>query len=358
MSEALIVVPSLEQPGGVANYYRTLDLERVPNIAYLQIAPRHGPRLREIARGVKLLAAFWRATAKAPVVLLNPSMGNRAVARDGLLAVLALLRRRRVIVFWRGWDWRFYEQCVKKSRAWKWFLRASLLRAHTVITLGEPFERELRVLAGGRNVSFVRESTVADDRYLDVEPQQLIERRSLSAPTILFMSRLDKGKGVLTALRTFELLKRRMSCARMVIAGDGPELPEAKRLVARQSLQDVRFVGHVVGEEKHRVMLEATLLLFPTAYGEGMPNVVLEAMLYGLPVVTRNNGGIAEVVQHDVNGCITDSEDPSVLADMTARLVEDKAVYRAMALRNAKTARIRFSPMVVRKRLLTLLGTS
>ncbi len=64
------------------------------------------------------------------------------------------------------------------------------------------------------------------------------------------------------------------------------------------------------------------MYLFPT-YHEGMPGSVLEAMGYGLPVITRTVGGLPDFFEHEKMGFITESLDASVFADFLEQLVKD-----------------------------------
>ena len=73
-------------------------------------------------------------------------------------------------------------------------------------------------------------------------------------------------------------------------------------------------MGALSGEERLRAYRKADFF-FPS-YGEGMPTVVLEAMAFGLPVVTRRVGGLVDFFEDGKMGRITDSLDPNVYADM------------------------------------------
>src|SRR5262249_49904786 len=91
--------------------------------------------------------------------------------------------------------------------------------------------------------------------------------------------RLIRGKGVDLVIR---------ACARcrlpLTVAGDGPERPALERLAAGSG-GDVRFVGHVDPAVLARLYREARVVVLAARRGEGLPNVLLEAMAYGRPVV-------------------------------------------------------------------------
>jgi glycosyltransferase involved in cell wall biosynthesis len=121
---------------------------------------------------------------------------------------------------------------------------------------------------------------------------------------------------------------------RLTIAGDGPERQQAEDVVRRRNLEGVRFLGYVEGEAKIKAFLQSDIYLFPTRYGEGMPTTVLEAMAYGLPIVTRSVGGLVDFFENERMGFITDSQDPCELARLLQRLAMDADMRRKMGAYN------------------------
>lgn len=351
----LIALPSLAQPGGVSSLYRVLALNKVPGIEYFEVTSENRSSLGVAWRLVCTYTRLILRLAKFEVVVVNPSMLPRAVLRDSLVGWLALLARRRLVVFWHGWDWGYFESHLKQKGLLKWWFGRTLQRADLVITLGAEFEGALKSLAPPIRTKFVRESTVADDSFIDFSAEDLtrlrVESRKLR---VLFMSRIVKGKGVVAAIRAHQLVRGVIPDAELVIAGDGEELPVARRLVASEEIQGVIFVGHVEKSQKHEILKSSSLLMFPSV-SEGLPLVILEGMLYGLPIIAMPVGGIAEVVEDGVNGRLAGSQDPEHLASLVLGILENADVYGEMVSENQRKARRRYVPHVVRARLLGLL---
>jgi glycosyltransferase involved in cell wall biosynthesis len=89
------------------------------------------------------------------------------------------------------------------------------------------------------------------------------------------------------------------------------------------------------GAQPHQVVIElyqrGTIFVLPCIMGEdgdrdGIPNVILEAMAMGLPVVSTDHSGIPEAVQDGVNGCLVTPADAHQLAEALAALLDDPAV--------------------------------
>jgi glycosyltransferase involved in cell wall biosynthesis len=136
-------------------------------------------------------------------------------------------------------------------------------------------------------------------------------------------------------------LQAKYSNIELIIAGDGDELDNVKSFVHNLSIPNVFFRGYIEGEEKKRVLESSHILCFPS-YGEGMPNVVIESMAFGLPVVTRSVGGIPDFFINEKNGFMTTSKDPHVFAHLIEKLLINEGLYKKISLYNYQYAKSNF----------------
>jgi len=112
---------------------------------------------------------------------------------------------------------------------------------------------------------------------------------------ILFVGRLEKLKGLEYLLAAMQECPEET----LLIVGDGPEMGHLARLA--QGMQNVTFVGQVSHAEVVQYMQKARVLVLPSL-SEGLPNVVLEAMAHGLPVIASRVGGIPDLLTDGVTG--------------------------------------------------------
>jgi glycosyltransferase involved in cell wall biosynthesis len=164
----------------------------------------------------------------------------------------------------------------------------------------------------------------------------------------LFAARLIKSKGLKEAIETVQILHQRGVDVELTVAGDGPELEGAKRRVFELGINSVRFLGYVRGSEKHDAFAEADLFFLPTLH-EGMSVAVLEAMAYGLPVITRAVGGVVDFFQSPHMGVITDSIDPADFATLIQGFLEPKHRLEAGRINMEFAARFFTAPAVARR---------
>ena len=111
-----------------------------------------------------------------------------------------------------------------------------------------------------------------------------------------------------------------------VLAGAGSEADEKaiKELIAEKGISDnVKFPGWVRGDTKDKLLREADVFFLPS-YNEGMPMSVLDAMGYGLPVVSTNVGGIPKIVHDGENGYCCDPGNVNQFAKGITEILLDR----------------------------------
>ena len=358
MKKILILVPDLSLPGGVSNYYNSVRLDQEKNIHYFIVnkGGSHsaaGTAWRLFINYCKFF--FLLIKGHYELVHVNPSLDRRSFYRDSVFVIISKILRRKTLVFFRGWT-NSFEEKIKASSAKSFLFRISYAKVDKYIVLGQVFKLKLIALGVPEKTEFFIESTVADSSFLD---ELDLESKYISFKAqrkFLFLSRIEKEKGVYIAIEAFsKFLSKypdRRSC--LTIAGDGPELAAVKKYVDEKALSNIEFAGHVRGEQKKKLLITSHILLFPTYYGEGIPNSILESMLYGMPVVSRTVGGIPDIIQDGVNGFLSESLQPEVFFNFLSLLTSDMELYKKISGNNHKTAIEKYTTEKVRDRILKI----
>ena len=148
-------------------------------------------------------------------------------------------------------------------------------------------------------------------------------------PVVLGAGRLDPQKGFDILLRAFAKAARDMAGWRVEILGDGPLRTELARLAERLDVRDrVVLCGHVDDPAPHYA--RAAVFALPSRY-EGMPNVLLEAMAAGLPVIVSDaSPGPLETVTDGEEGIVIPAGDVTALAEAMTRLARDAEMRLVM----------------------------
>jgi len=164
---------------------------------------------------------------------------------------------------------------------------------------------------------------------------------------LLFMGRIGRRKGIYDLLHALSILRRERGVAfRLQVGGDG-EVERARDLAERLGIgKAVCFKGWLRGQAKDEAFREADLYVLPS-YNEGLPMSVLEAMSFGLPVVTTPVGGTGSVVTDGDDGYLVAPGDIHALADRLQLLIENRALRCRMGRAARQTIEQRFSGKVV-----------
>jgi sugar transferase (PEP-CTERM/EpsH1 system associated) len=170
-------------------------------------------------------------------------------------------------------------------------------------------------------------------------------RRELGAGAddlvILQVARLDYLKDHATAVAALAEVVRRRKNARLILVGEGPEEKRIADCIRHHDLgSHVRLLG--LRTDISRLLSAADIFLL-TSISEGIPLTVIEAMAAGLPVVSTNVGGVAEIALDGCTAFLAPAGDYVTLAEHILRLAENATLRRAMGQHGRQRARQMFS---------------
>ena len=139
--------------------------------------------------------------------------------------------------------------------------------------------------------------------------KQLNERTNL----VGYIGSLTELKGVLNFLKAIPMLVRRTGIM-FLIGGDGPLQAQIEEYLNRENLNDkINLVGWIPHDELPKYLNELKLLVLPS-YSEGLPNILLEAMACGTPVLATPVGAIPDVIGDRKTGFIIEDNSPECIA--------------------------------------------
>jgi glycosyltransferase involved in cell wall biosynthesis len=343
--DILITGPLLADQGGVASYYNAV-------LPYLREQDGFGIHYMEIggAKGVGGILhpladqiRFRRILARInpAVVHINPSLVPKSYIRDGLFIYQAKRLGYPVIVFFRGWDQNF-ESAVETT--WLWFFQKTYLKADGFIVLASAFREKLMEWGVTAPIQ-LGTTTVSSDLMRNFSIAEKVEKLG-NEPVIkvLFLARLEKEKGVMETMEAVTMLRAKGIPVTLTVAGDGVFMDVARKYADRHD-EMKRFlfvVGDVRGDEKRSLLASHHIYCFPTTYAEGMPNSVLEAMVFGMPVVTCLTGGLRDFFEDGKMGYLAKQRTVVDVANAIERLVNDRNTIMKMSSYNYHYATERF----------------
>jgi teichuronic acid biosynthesis glycosyltransferase TuaC len=202
-------------------------------------------------------------------------------------------------------------------------IRWALRSARRVVAVSRELQRSVLSLTGlaERRVVCIPCSGHAPEVF---HPRGSLDRTSLrqqlaiadTAKVVLFVGHLVKVKGLDGLLQAWGIVARqRRDPPRLVLIGDGPERGGLMRLVEQAGLAShVSFLGPLPQPVVADWIAAADVLCLPS-HNEGSPNVIVEALASGIPVVASRVGGIPDLVTDGVNGLLVPPADPGRLSE-------------------------------------------
>ncbi len=269
------------------------------------------------------------------LAFIHTTHDSRALLRD-LLLVVPLRQRVAWVVLIHG------SHFEKGRPIFDRMARALVARASAVLLLSSEEVAAWRSFYPSGHYRQVANA-------LAPEPPEL-GRRSAGAPRadeceVLFVGRLIREKGVHELIDAFAALRSRRTC-RLTVAGEGPECEALRARVHELGIvEDVEFAGHLDEDGLADLYRRADVLVLPS-YSEGLPTVLLEAMSFGLPIVTTRIRGAADHLDDGVNALFVPPRDTEALVRALEDLLDDEPLRAAMASHNVLKARD-FSPRKV-----------
>lgn len=326
--KVLITRPSTEDLGGVSAYVDNLA-QYIPQddvaMDFLEIGSTRGRLLHPMIDQIAFRHRIRRRVHD--LVHVNPSLLGKSVLRDGFFIWQAKQRNLPVLTFIHGWSDKFADAVEEK---WLSFFRATFGRSNAIIVLANDFADRLK--SWDISAPIYRQTTmIGDDLIEGFDIDQKLNDADLERECrILFLARLDAGKGIFSTIDACALLRERNLNVVLDIAGDGT-LADRVREYGKEVLgENVRFLGYVRAGAKSDAFSKAHLYVLPSR-SEGLPISVLEAMAFGLPIIASGVGGLKDLIVDERHGYLAESRTPDVIADLIHRAIENPDRWRKMS---------------------------
>jgi glycosyltransferase involved in cell wall biosynthesis len=249
----------------------------------------------------------------AEVVWTNSVKSHFLVYESGVL------KHRKWVAFHHG-----YTSTDFKMSLYNQLDRVSLRKADRVLTVCIPLVAELEARGVLRRRIRVQHMPVRP--FVNSPEDGLALRTELGltsdAKVILSVGRMSREKGQKHLITAFSQLRKQLrnNQLKLVLVGEGPERKNLERRAAHCHVDgSVLFTGHRDDAKRFYGISDVFAL---SSYSEGTPNVLLEAMAAGVPVVATAVGGIPELVADGRHALLVPAADPAALANALGRLLQ------------------------------------
>jgi glycosyltransferase involved in cell wall biosynthesis len=324
--KVLMMGPSLRQQGGMATV-ENLILRRINNNIQIQHITTHeeGTAFHRVLIFCFAIGKFLLFLLKGDCDLVHLHVSERgSVFRICFLTLVARLFRKSVIIHAHGCEFhQFYDSLPPLLQKYI----SSVFRQCACFFVLSRSWRDYYI----NRCALIPERTVVFTNPVDF-PEKIPDRSDRDKITLLFLGRVGQRKGAFDLLQAFANLPDFIhERSKLTLAGDG-DVEEAENLAELLKIKSlVSIPGWLSQEECKKMLAQADVFILPS-YNEAMPMAVLEAMSWGLPVISTRVGGVPEIVTPGKTGTLVAPGDINEIKDAIQFLIENKAERIAWGL--------------------------
>ncbi|MGN0602100.1 MAG: glycosyltransferase family 4 protein [Oscillospiraceae bacterium] len=328
MKKVCMVVQDKKVKGGIAavvNGYRGSQLEKDYKIIYVE-SYKDGGRITKLFKALKGYLHFVKVLMvdKPELVHIHSSFGP-SFYRKMPFVYMASWAKKPIVNHIHGADIdKFYLDADDKKKK---LIKKVYNKCTVLIALSEEWKGRLGMIVPPEKIEII-------ENYSVLHEDALIERQKRNCNNIvLFLGELGRRKGCYDIPAVVQKVKEKVPDVMFLLCGAGSREDESeiRKLIEDYGVSDnVKFPGWVRDKKKDDVLRKADIFYLPS-YNEGMPMSVLDAMGYGLPVVSTNVGGIPKIVHDGENGTCCEAGDVDAMAKGITMLLINKDVREKAA---------------------------
>lgn len=152
--------------------------------------------------------------------------------------------------------------------------------------------------------------------------------------TLLFLGRLGYRKGIYDLLDVLIAHKNEFQGKLELFFGGDGDVEQVKEIIYKNGLEEIaQYQGWVDGDKKESLLNMADAYILPS-YNEGLPISVLEAMSYGLPIISTKVGGIPEIIADGVNGYLITPGGKDAIYASIKKLLDNPELAKQMGAKS------------------------
>jgi glycosyltransferase involved in cell wall biosynthesis len=185
----------------------------------------------------------------------------------------------------------------------------------------------------------------AREAFLFVETNTLTFKKPIIMRDNLigYIGRLSAEKGILNFIEAIPLVLKKKVDTYFIICGQGSLAYKVEKIIEVKDLKaKVKLMGWIPHKDVLRYLNELKLLVLPS-FTEGLPNILLEAMVCGTPVLATSVGAIPDIIKDGETGFLLKSNDPECIAERIVELLNKPELLERVSINAYDYVKKRFS---------------
>ncbi|WP_375474173.1 glycosyltransferase family 4 protein [uncultured Nostoc sp.] len=309
---------SLERQGGIVSVEKLILEETTSDIKIKHIATLpNGSAIHKVLVFLQAIGELFWNLLNQKTDLIHIHVSDRGSAfRHSITTLIGWLFQKPVIIHTHSADFHlFYSKLPQWLKQW---LNWSFCKCTRFIVLSDSWKKFYI-----ENLGLKSEQVIVLPNPVKI-PAQIPQRIDSKQIFFLFLGRIGERKGAFDLIKAFASMPvAQQSQAKLVIAGDG-DVEQARSLIPTLNLIDyITILDWVDKEKRDELLTKADVFVLPS-YNEGLPMALLEAMSWGLAVITTAVGGIPELVTQNQNGLLVNPGNIQQLSEAMQSLIADE----------------------------------
>jgi len=266
---------------------------------------------------------------------------RKSFYRKSLFIRLAHRFRKKIIIHVHGGEFDKFYWNESNSNQQKYITKI-LNYGDTIIALGEKWKTSISKYCD-RNIEVIYNS-------IDSRSENSYDS---SSKNIVFLGRLEEQKGVYDLIEAAEKVIAEEPDIKFILAGSSKD-KKIEEILHNKGLKDNFILPGWINEEEIKKLFCNTMIFVLPSYNEGMPMSILEAMSFGIPIISTKVGSIPEIIQHGTNGILLQPGDVEMLGNSLLDLISNKDKRLFFSRENYKDANKKYSNIANYKKLNSL----
>lgn len=264
------------------------------------------------------------------LVYFAPATANLGLLRD-FLFIRQIKKSKIPIIF------HIHSRVFHNNSAYN-FLYKRMFQNEKAVVLGKELVSDIDKYVNKKNIFILPnaiDNIVNNNEFLKIRQ----ERKKKKVVDLLFLSNMDKTKGWVKVLEACKILKNKNLNFRCSFVGDWVDkIDEIKFNKYKTQMQkQIFYLGKKTGNEKNKIYKNSDILIFPTYYKlETFGMVIIEAMMFGLPVVASNVASIPSIVSQKKTGFLLKENSPDEIANYVEQLIKNQSLREKMSTQGRK----------------------
>ncbi|MDX9786759.1 MAG: glycosyltransferase family 4 protein [Desulfobacterales bacterium] len=287
------------------------------------------------------VSTFLKALFVAPCFIFKSDIihihtaSNVSFYRKSIFVVLSKILKKKVVLHIHGGG---FGEFLNKNYNKKRIIGCLITLSDKILCLSTTKANEITFPGISKKIAIVSNPC----------PSQTysIQRDKRHGLKIIYAGWIEKEKGVFDLILAFKEVYQKFGGCKLILAGKG-QIKEGEKIAIEQNVVDnVIFTGWLQRDDMNKAYSNADIFCLPS-YCEGVPMSMLEAMAYGLPIITTPVGGIPDIIKHGENGLLFNPGDIHMLKNLMLQLISDQKLREKIGQNAKKYAQLNCSIPII-----------